>query len=119
LLKKKLGSYDEAEIAELEALKIVQQLFGDSHYKRGVWMSHLGDIQRKKGMIQKALNTYTEARVVLRNSLEETHEEVSMVDMSSAMCLKKLARYDDALQLYQKVVRNLTAVFGDRQLRSN
>lgn len=54
----------------------------------GVWLSALADIMRKRGQVQPALAMYREARVALRATLEETHEEVQMIDMATGLCLK-------------------------------
>ncbi len=43
---------------------------------------------RKRGQVQPALALYREARVALRCTLEETHEEVQMTDLAIGLCLK-------------------------------
>ncbi len=48
----------------------------------------MADVERKRGAVQPALALYRDARVALRHTLEETHEEVQMIDMAIGLCLK-------------------------------
>lgn len=89
LVLKKRGDYDAAEGHYTRAISIIENTFGEKHYKMGVFLNNLADIDRKRGRYEQALVKYKKALAAIEATLGPTHSEAAEILHNMGKCNRR------------------------------
>ena len=113
-----LGLLDKA-LPQLErCLELCRELYGDAHVQTLLSRSRLGSLQEARGEFQLALENQTLAWSGLVELGEEAAEFANAALTERGNALVEVARYEEALEVFEQAYDEAEAMFGLEDLRT-
>jgi len=99
------------------AIDIVIKTFGEKHYKAGIYLNNLGDIERKRGNYDNALQIYNRGLKAIELTLGHTHSEAAEIIHNIGLVKHQQGQYQESIKLYTDALQIVKKEFGDKHYK--
>jgi len=95
----------------------VLKTFGEKHYKVGIYLNNLGDVERKRGNYQNALKIYQRGLTAIELTLGHTHSEAGEILHNMGLVYHQLENYSEAIKFFESALKIVRKEFGDQHYK--